>query len=220
MLDKKIQEYEKFYHEIHERLEKSATRYGIIVIIFGIIYTQFLDAAIYVLFSINDTIEIILKITVGLGSALFVYSAYKFIQLLWPRDIAFKGHPKRIYEDTYQKYLDKGYSPEKAKKLLKHSEVELLEESCLKNYSLYKYKRSCYYRTIASAIFALLFLVPSFLYEKLNNFNLEPKPHEVIIMSDDEKTPNPDEIIRIEPEFIKEGKEKPENKSDSDSKKD
>lgn len=214
MIDKKLQEYEKFYQEIHERLEKGGTRYGIIIVIFGIILTQFMDSGILIILdpSVQNPY---LKASVIVGGLFFIYALLRFTMFIWPKDIAFKGLPKKLYEDTFNQYLKRGNSESEAEELLKKSKLMLLEDSCSHNYNVYKKKRANYYHTIVSAIISVLLLTPSFVFSKWKTLNKTLTTNNSIIMSDDNNKPDKEKPIRVEPEFIKESEKKPQNRANS-----
>jgi hypothetical protein len=220
MIENNLERNNRFYDDIHDRIDKANTRYSLLVIIFGIILTQFTESGLAILMDNSLVWYSLWKISVIIGTLIFIYSTWRFINFIWPREVAYKGLPKKIYDNVYNEYLNKrGKSHEEALKLTKYSELELLENANNKNYKLYKKKRANYFHSLTSAILCLAFLTPSFMFIQVEKFNKtqNEKTNQGHIMSNEEENkPDPKEIIIIEPEMIKEGTEKPaQNKSDS-----
>ncbi len=221
MIDQNLESNERFYNEIHDRIDKANTRYGLLIIIFGIIITQFSESGLAILTDKSLPWYSFLNLTVVLGLILFCWATIKFLNFIWPREVAHKGLPKKIYDITYNKYVnEKGKSSEEATNLIKYTELNLLESANESNYNLYKKKRAHYYHTLVSSIICVFLLTPSYVSKQIEDFKINHNEElkEVTNMSNDEqKRPDPNEILRVEPEMIKEGKEKPSNKTSTES---
>jgi len=224
MKSKKLEDYNDFYSEIHDRLEITSTRYGLLVIIYGIIITQFFESGLLIFIDFELQSLSIIEVLVILGGVSFIYSLFRFWLFIYPKEVAYKGLPTRIYNHAYDIYKKRGKNDNEIKDLLIDVEIDLLEKANKSNFSLYKRKKKNYYHSLMSALVCVILLSPNFLKFQIDQLNKskEQDPIEVIIMNDENNKLDSEEPVRLDPEMIKESSdtsntETKENTTTSDS---